>query len=143
MQPTKHFIPIGALALGLALLSGACGDDDDSSDARSVSFASPSDGDVVTSPVSVVMAADGVTIEPAGEVNDGAGHFHVMVDEDCVDAGETIPGDSDAHLHFGKAQTETEIELEPGEHTLCLQIGDGEHTATELTDTITITVEES
>lgn len=131
-----------------ALFSGglaACGDDDDAeaSGEASVSFASPVDGDVVTSPVAVEMSADGVTIEPAGEVNDGAGHFHVMVDEACLDAGETIPGDSEAHLHFGKAQTETEIELEPGEHTLCLQVGDGEHTALGITDTVTFTVEES
>ncbi|WP_114594048.1 DUF4399 domain-containing protein [Euzebya pacifica] len=37
--------------------------------------------------------------------------------------------------------TSAELELEPGEHTLCLQDGDGEHTALDLTDEITVTVE--
>ncbi|MBM4291927.1 MAG: DUF4399 domain-containing protein, partial [Deltaproteobacteria bacterium] len=29
--------------------------------------------------------------------------------------------------HFGKGQTETEVTLEPGEHTLTMQLADGAH----------------
>lgn len=108
----------------------------------SVAFESPGDGDTVTSPVTLVMSASGVSLEPAGEVAEGTGHLHVMVDTECVEAGEVIPSD-DEHIHFGaEPLTERQIELEPGEHTLCLQLGDGVHTATAATDRITITVEE-
>lgn len=105
-----------------------------------VSFAEPADGATVSSPVRVVMQSEEVTIEPAGEVQEGTGHFHVMVDVGCVEPGEVIPSDDD-HLHFGDGSSETSVELEPGEHTLCLQVGDGLHTALDATHEITITVE--
>ncbi len=57
-----------------------------------------------------------------------------------VTPGETIPAD-DAHVHYGDGATAAQLELSPGEHTLCLQAGDGTHTALDLTDEITFTVE--
>jgi hypothetical protein len=107
----------------------------------SVSIAAPEDGATVESPFSVSMEADGFTIEPAGDVRQGAGHFHLMVDASCVPRGQTIPEDGN-HLHFGDGSTQTELDLPPGEHTLCLQAGDGGHAALELTDEITVTVAE-
>jgi Domain of unknown function (DUF4399) len=107
-----------------------------------VSIASPEDGTTVGSPFQVKMEADGFAIEPAGEVREGAGHLHLMVDADCLAPGETIPED-EAHLHFGDGSTETELDLPAGQHSLCLQAGDGAHTALDLTDQITITVMET
>ena len=110
----------------------------------SVSFARPADGATVNSPFEVVMAATGLIVEPSGEVNEGAGHFHILVDTDFITAGEVIPTD-DQHLHYGKGQTTVSVELEPGEHTLRLQFADGLHTALEgdqYRDTITVVVEE-
>lgn len=107
---------------------------------RSVAFEAPKDGDSVSSPVPVEMTPGGFEVAPADESTEGQGHFHIMVDTDCVAEGETIPND-DQHLHFGDGSTSTELELEPGEHTLCLQAGDAPHTAFGTTDTITITVE--
>lgn len=45
-------------------------------------------------------------------------------------------------LHFGKAQTETDVTLPPGQHTLTLQLGDGAHRSygPELSSTITVNV---
>lgn len=143
-------LAVAAFAIGAA----ACGDDDDGPDAdpaadetagedeAQIVFAAPADGDVVASPVAVEMEAAGVTIEEAGTTDDGTGHFHVMVDVECVDDGEPIPDDEE-HLHFGDASTSTELELDPGTYDLCLQLGDGNHVATDLTDEITITVEET
>jgi hypothetical protein len=108
--------------------------------AATVSFAEPTDGATVSSPVHVRMEASGLTIERAGEVREGAGHFHVMVDTACIPPGQPIPNDP-THLHFGMAQTETDIELAPGQHTLCLQAGDGAHTALDATEEIAITVQ--
>jgi pyrimidine-specific ribonucleoside hydrolase len=102
-------------------------------------FASPADGDHIAGSIAIQMAADGVTIEPAGEVHPDAGHFHVMVDTECVEAGAAIPKDG-GHRHFGKGQSDSVLSLPAGEHTLCLQVGDGTHLATGLTDEITVTV---
>ena len=135
-----------ALLLPLALLLAACGDtsddaEDDTGDeeSTSVSFTSPEDGARVAGSVKLVMAAEGLTIEPAGEVRDGAGHFHVIADDGCVEPGAAVAKDAD-HVHFGKGQSEGAIYLGPGEHELCLQPGDGVHVALDITDTITITV---
>lgn len=101
----------------------------------SVSFAVPSDETTFTSrSVQWRAEADGVTIEASGEVSEGAGHYHVLVDTDPVEPGETIPND-DAHVHYGSGQTDGVLDLAPGDHTLHLQVGDGNHTAMALTDT--------
>jgi len=106
----------------------------------SVSLSVPSDGVELTSPsVQWAAAAEGVTIEESGEVNEGAGHYHVLVNEDPVTPGETIPSD-DTHVHYGTGQSDGVLELEPGEHTLVLQVADGAHTAMGLTDTVEVTV---
>lgn len=139
------------LALLLAVACGQAADDDDEETPAvaesptelagqgSVSFTAPEDGAEVTSPVKVTMQAEDFTIEPAGQAREGAGHFHIMVDTDCLTAGETIPNDA-THIHFGQAQTEGELTLTPGQHKLCLQAADGTHKALDLTDEITVEV---
>ena len=117
----------------------------ESAEAPAVRFAQPDDGTTVSSPFEVVMEATGLIVEPSGEINDGAGHFHILVDTDFVAAGEVIPTD-DQHLHYGKGQTAVSLELLPGEHTLRLQFADGAHTALEgeqFQDAITVIVAES
>ena len=112
--------------------------------APSVRFAEPADGATVSSPFDVAMEATGLVVEPSGEINEGAGHFHILVDTEFIAAGEVIPTD-EQHLHYGKGQTAISLELAPGEHTLRLQFADGAHTALEgeaYRDTITVVVEE-
>ena len=148
-----RFLPVAAAAVALASITAACGDDDDASTvaptsvvvtttvpAASVRITSPTNGATVTSPVKVVMAASGFVIEPAGPPRAGAGHFHVLVDVDCVTPGQPIAVGVAGINHFGKAQTEADLELTPGEHRLCLQAGDGTHGALPLTDEITVVV---
>ena len=133
----SQFVAI-ALMLMMMIVMAAC-----SGSTERVFFTEPADGATVASPVEFQMGAENFNIEPAGEINEGAGHLHILVDVDCVAAGEVIPSD-DNHVHFGKAQTEAELELTPGEHKLCLQAADGSHTALEgegMTHEITITVE--
>lgn len=149
------------LVVAAMLITVGCGDDETTQDtasetsvttsaptttatsavsAQAVKFLEPADGAKVTGVVKVRMEATGFTIEPAGEVKAGAGHFHIIVDGDCVAAGQVIPQD-DKNLHYGMAQTEAELTLTAGSHTLCLQAGDGAHTALDLTDKITIEVQ--
>jgi hypothetical protein len=119
---------------------------DDQPDNAAASFVSPSDGDTVSSPVAIAMAAEGVEIVPAGPPAVGEGHFHVAVDIGCIDEGELIPGPSEeaeamGHYHFGDGSTEAELDLEPGDYELCVQLADGIHVAYGDTETINITVE--
>lgn len=99
----------------------------------------PSEGESIAGGVSFDLAAEGVTVEPAGEVRDGAGHFHVVADTECVAVGDAIPRDVD-HVHLGDGQSDGVIYLGPGRHGLCVQFGDGVHTAQGLTDTVSVAV---
>lgn len=98
----------------------------------------PADGEVVTSPVRVRAQVDNFALAAKGVSKDGEGHLHVVVDEPCIEAGEVI---ADDYVHVGSGAATTEVELEPGEHTLCVQLGDGFHTALAITKTIRVTVE--
>lgn len=91
-------------------------------------FIEPTDGVTVTSPFSVTMGVENLTLAPAGEVKAGEGHLHITVDGDCTPAGEVILKD-ETHLHYGQGQSEATLSLAPGEHTLCLQAADGAHIA--------------
>lgn len=94
---------------------------------KGVYFIEPQDGAEVTNPVKIKMGVGGMEIAPAGEVKEGTGHHHIIIDgPDYIEAGQVIPSDEN-HIHFGQGQTETELNLPPGEHTLTLQFADGEH----------------
>ena len=93
-----------------------------------VSFLSPKNGAKVKSPVTLKFEAMGIKTVPAGTVEAGTGHHHVIVDAPPAAEGEVVLSDAQ-HLHFGKAQTEATIELKPGPHTLTLQFADGIHRA--------------
>lgn len=105
----------------------------------SVRFLTPTSGATVTETFSVEMAATNLTIRPAGNVVPGTGHFHIMVDAACVVPGRPIPED-EKHLHLDDGHSTTRLALTPGEHTLCLQAGDGIHTALPALDIIAIHV---
>jgi hypothetical protein len=132
--------PAAAVAAVTLLVGGgtAAATTDDEPEAT-VAFASPVDGASIAGSVALAMTADGITIEPAGEVHSGAGHFHVIADHGCVATGDSIIRDAD-HVHFGAGQDEGVIYLAPGVHELCLQVGDGIHTALDVTDRVTIDV---
>ena len=106
-----------------------------------VFFESPGDGATVTSPVKVKFGLEGMQIAPLGDMTDKTGHHHLIIDGEVIKAGEPVPAD-EKHLHFGKGQTETEITLSPGKHTLTLQFGNGAHQSygPGMSKTITVTV---
>ena len=84
--------------------------------------------DTIPSLVNLQFAAENFIIEPVGDgaINEGAGHYHIAIDGECLEPGIVIPT-ADPWIHFGDGSDSIEIELSPGEHYLCLQIGDGEH----------------
>lgn len=114
-------------------------------DTGSVSFVTPEEGATKQGAVTFEMTATDFIIEAADNgVTDGAGHLHILVDQDPLSSGEVIPNnESNGYYHYGGGQTKAEIDLDPGDHTVRLQAGDAEHRAYDLTDSINITVKES
>lgn len=108
-----------------------------------VFFIQPTDGATVSTPVTVKFGISGMTVAPAGDATPDSGHHHLLVDTELQDPNQPIPKD-DQHLHFGKGQTETTLELAPGQHTLQLVLGDANHVPHDppvMSSRITITVE--
>jgi hypothetical protein len=106
-----------------------------------VFFIEPKDGATVTSPVHMVFGLEGMGLAPAGDMDPQKGHHHVLIDAGPMQKGLVIPM-NDKSLHFGKAQTEADVKLPPGDHTLTLQFGDGAHQSfgPEMSQTIKIHV---
>ena len=86
----------------------------------------PADGAVISGPVTVRFGLSGMGVAPAGVEHAKAGHHHLIINTKLEDYENPIPAD-DQHKHFGGGQTETVIELPPGEHTLQLILGDHNH----------------
>jgi len=108
-----------------------------------VKFLEPKNGATVKSPVHLKFGVKGMEVKPAGTLEEGTGHHHVIIGPAGVAEGEVIPAD-EKHIHFGQGQTEADIELPPGKHKLTMQFADGAHQSygEVLATTITITVEE-
>jgi uncharacterized protein DUF4399 len=68
----------------------------------------------------------GMGVAPAGSDRENSGHHHLLVDTELPPLDQPIPNDFN-HLHFGAGQTEAEVSLAPGEHTLQLLLGDKGH----------------
>ena len=113
-----------------------------SPDGAKVYIISPSDGDTVQNPVTVQFGLRGMGVAPAGVDKANTGHHHLLIDAALPALDKPIPS-NDTHKHFGKGQTETQLTLSPGKHTLRLVLGDKGHipfSPPVISDTITITV---
>ena len=114
---------------------------------NSVLFTNVKDGETVPSKFTYKFDVTGYTVSPAAEgLIDGTGHHHVIVDGagKFTPPGEVIPMDA-THKHYGKGQTEGELELEPGKHTITLQFANAKHESygKEFAKQITVTVKDA
>ena len=92
-----------------------------------VYFVSPANGATVSSPVTIRFGLRGMGVAPAGVTTANTGHHHLLVDVETLPPDNLpIPNDAN-HRHFGLGQTETELTLPPGQHTLQLVLGDALH----------------
>lgn len=121
---------IGLATSGVLALPVFAGDTPSADGAR-VYIVNLEDGATVSSPVTVVFGLSGMGVAPAGTEAENTGHHHVLINRlpfgegpDDADMTETGLYADDNHVHFGKGQTETTLELAPGEHTLQLVLGD-------------------
>ena len=88
---------------------------------------SPKNGATVGQDVTVKFGVKDVVIKPAGDATPDSGHHHLLIDaKELPPASAPIPNDA-THKHYGKGQTEDTIHLEPGKHTLQLDLGDAAH----------------
>ena len=94
--------------------------------AQSVDFVEPKNGATLTSPFKVVFAVTGMAVKPAGDMTTNTGHHHLLINAENIPNGTVIPAD-EKHIHFGKGQTETEVNLPPGKYKLTMQFANGAH----------------
>jgi len=139
MNPlTKITALLAMVFCGLLLTSAA------RAEHPAVYIISPAHGEVVSNPVQVRFGLRGMGIAPAGTDKANTGHHHLLIVVDQLPAlDQPVPSDAN-HRHFGKGQTEVELTLEPGEHTLQLLLGDMghmPHSPAMVSEKITINVE--
>jgi hypothetical protein len=115
-----------AAAAALAA-SGAFAADTPSTAGAQVYIIAPKNGDTVSGPVRVQFGLKGMGVAPAGIEMDGTGHHHLVVDKDAPPLNTYLPIDDPQVMHFGKGQTEVELKLAPGKHTLQLILADKDH----------------
>ena len=87
----------------------------------------PVDGATVRETFKVKFGLSGMGVAPAGQNIKNTGHHHLLIDLDKLpDLTKPLPA-TDQIRHFGGGQTETELTLTPGEHTLQLLLGNYMH----------------
>jgi hypothetical protein len=110
-----------------------------------VEFVDLKEGAVIGPNTTVHFGLHGMGIAPAGTKKANSGHHHLLIDTDLPPLDQPIPNDEN-HLHFGGGQTEVELSLPPGPHTLQLLLGDADHiphTPPVYSDKIHVTVVDS
>jgi hypothetical protein len=91
-----------------------------------VYFADLKDGAVIPPTITISFGLRNMGVAPAGSDRENSGHHHLLIDTDLPPLDRPIPNDFN-HLHFGGGQSEAEITLKHGEHTLQLLMGDKDH----------------
>ena len=92
-----------------------------------VYFINLEDGDRVESPFLIQFGLSGMGIAPAGTDRSNTGHHHLLINVNEIDLSKPIPSSS-SHIHFGGGQTESLIDLMPGDYSMQLVLGDMTHT---------------
>ena len=102
----------------------------------------PSDGETLPETFTVKFGLSEMELAPAGTDKANTGHHHLLIDRPEFELTASLPS-TDRIRHFGKAQTETELTLPPGEHTLQLILGNYAHVPHDkpvMSEQITVTV---
>lgn len=133
MNPYRMTCLLLAFAAAFAWAQSAFAQDVPGSHRRSspagatVGFDGLADGDTVPPTFNVRFTVAGMGIAPAGTDLPDTGHHHLLIDvEELPDPNLPLPM-TEQILHFGKGQTETELTLPEGEHTLQLVFADHAH----------------
>lgn len=114
-----------------------------SSDGAAVGFSNLADGDMVRPVFLVRFSITGMGIAPAGVQIDNTGHHHLLIDlAELPDMDQPLPFSRNI-MHFENSESEVELELAEGQHTLQLLLADYAqlpHEPVVISEPITITV---
>ena len=91
-----------------------------------VYFIDLKDGATIPGELKLHFGLRNMGVAPAGSDLPNSGHHHLLIDTQLPPLNQPIPNDFN-HLHFGAGQTEAQIDLKPGDHTLQLLLGDKDH----------------
>lgn len=141
IMPTLGFAALLAAASGSALAEAPRAK---AMENARVFIIEPKDGATVSPTFTVKFGISGMEVAPAGTDAPNTGHHHLLIDQDTLPAMDKVIPATDKIIHFGGGQTETELTLAPGKHTLQLLLGDKGHVPFDpplLSDKITVTVE--
>ncbi len=134
---TKWLVLVGILVAVIGIAAVACSDDDDKSNGNDVGavrvrITSPEEGDVVASPVTVTIVADGIVIAPASAGQTGAAHYVVAVDgaNGSLAVGEAVARGREAEGIYQTAAGSVDLELAPGDHTVVVNLADNDDVLT-------------
>ncbi len=90
----------------------------------------PNDGEVLKGsagkPFRVWFGLRHMGVAPAGVDVPNTGHHHLLINTPLPPLDEPIPADEN-HVHFGRGQTQAQVTLPRGKHTLQLIMGDHGH----------------
>ena len=115
-----------------------------SPEGATVYFIAPVNGQTVPQTFTVKFGLSGMGVAPAGTEKANTGHHHLLIDTDTLpDMSKPLPA-TDKIKHFGGGQTETELSLAPGKHSLQLLLGNYAHVPHKkavLSEKISITVQ--
>jgi hypothetical protein len=116
-------LAVGGMA---AAQTKAAGGPTPSPPGAAVYFVGLKDGATIAPKTTVHFGLRGMGVAPAGSDKANSGHHHLLIDADLPPLDEPIPSDAN-HMHFGGGQTEVDLDLSPGPHTLQLLLGDKNH----------------
>ncbi len=131
------------LSVAALVLAAGCARSEDRAAASRAEILAPADGDSVTLPFTVRLAAHGIEIVAAtGVREEGRGHHHLLVDVDPPAPGAPLPA-ATGFIHLGTGAVERVLDsLPPGPHRIIAVLAYGDHVpmAAVATDTVRIVV---
>ena len=118
---------VGAATCGVAFAEERrTGGPTPSVEGAGVYFIDLKDGVTVPTKLTIRFGLRDMGVAPAGSDRANSGHHHLLIDTELPALDQPIANDFN-HLHFGAGQTEVEITLKSGTHTLQLLLGDKDH----------------
>ena len=139
----KKLLLTGLALLSVTAIAAAQLPKQKSAEGASVYLIEPANGATVSSPVTVKFGLKGMGVAPAGVQHANTGHHHLLIDvAQMPDMNGALPA-TDNIRHFGGGQTEAQLTLPPGQHTLQLVFADYLHIPHDrplVSEKITITV---
>lgn len=141
----KTLIYLGFISILLTFAACSQSCDKEKSAKQRVFFKNLKNNQSVDSDVHIEFGNVGLEVKPAGvDIDDkNSGHYHILIDNPLgrTEKGVVVPFNQ-KNIHYGQGQTEADLKLPPGKHTLTIQFADGAHRSygKRLAKTITVNV---